>query len=161
MQVQIKTTPQLNTLMRNIDQLSENLTQGFDWESLAPMVAEAADRIFASEGHGGWPQLSEAYARWKARNYPGKGILELTGAYRSAATQIGSPHNVVEVGPDHLTYGVEGLDYPIFHESGTNRLPARPVFDLLAEDEELFRAVTEAFSEHINQKLSEANLARQ
>ena len=98
-QVQIKTTPQLDTFIRNIERLSENLTDGFDWESLAPMVAEAADRIFASEGRGAWPQLSEAYARWKARNYPGKGILELTGAYRSAATQIGSPHNLVEVGP--------------------------------------------------------------
>ena len=112
----IQTQPPLNTLIRNIEQLSENLTNGFDWESLAPMVAEAADNIFASEGRGGWPQLSEAYARWKARNYPGKGILELTGAYRNAATQIGSPHNVVEVGDDHLTYGVEGLDYPSFHE---------------------------------------------
>ena len=161
MQVQIKTTPQLNTLMRNIDQLSENLTQGFDWESLAPMVSEAADRIFASEGHGGWPQLSEAYARWKARNYPDKGLLELTGAYRNAATQIGAPGNVITTTENSLTYGVEGLDYPSFHESGTNRLPARPVFDLLAEDEELFRAVTEAFSEHINQKLSEAQIARQ
>ena len=160
MQVQIKTTPQLNTLIRNIERLSENLTDGFDWESLAPTVAEAADNIFASEGRGQWPQLSEAYARWKARNYPGKGILELTGAYRNAATQIGSPHNVVEVGDDHLTYGVEGLDYPAFHESGTNRLPARPVFDLLVEDEELSRAVTEAFSEHINQKLNEAQIAR-
>ena len=160
MQVQIKTTPQLNALMRNIDQLSENLTQGFDWESLAPMVAEAADRIFASEGHGGWPQLSEAYARWKARNFPDKGLLELTGAYRNAATQIGAPGNVITTTENSLTYGVEGLDYALFHESGTNRLPARPVFDLLAEDEELFRAVTEAFSEHINQKLSEAQIAR-
>ena len=44
--------------------------------------------------------------------------------------------------------------------SGTNRLPARPVFDLLAEDEELSRAVTEVFGEFLNQKLSEANLAR-
>ena len=160
MQVQIKTTPQLNTLIRNIERLSENLTDGFDWESLAPTVAEAADNIFASEGRGQWPQLSEAYARWKARHYPGKGILELTGAYRNAATQIGAPYNVVEVGDDHLTYGVEGLDYPAFHESGTNRLPARPVFDLLVEDEELSRAVTEAFSEHINQKLNEAQIAR-
>ena len=160
MQVQIKTTPQLDTFIRNIERLSENLTDGFDWESLAPTVAEAADNIFASEGRGQWPQLSEAYARWKARHYPGKGILELTGAYRNAATQIGAPYNVVEVGDDHLTYGVEGLDYPSFHESGTNRLPARPVFELLAEDEELSRAVTEAFSEHINQKLSEAQIAR-
>ena len=55
MQVQIKTTPQLNTLIRNIERLSENLTDGFDWESLAPTVAEAADNIFASEGRGQWP----------------------------------------------------------------------------------------------------------
>ena len=160
MQVQIKTTPQLNTLMRNIEQLSENLTNGFDWESLAPIVAEAADNIFASEGRGGWPQLSEAYARWKARNFPGKGILDLTGAYRNAATQIGAPNNVITTTENSLTYGVEGLDYPVYHETGTDRMPARPVFDLLAEDEELSRAVTEAFSEHINQKLSEAQIAR-
>ena len=55
MQVQIKVSPPLNTLIRNIEQLSENLTNGFDWESLAPIVAEAADNIFASEGRGGWP----------------------------------------------------------------------------------------------------------
>ena len=160
MQVQIKATPQLNTVLRNIERLSNTLIDGFDWESLAPIVAEAADNIFASEGRGGWPQLSEAYARWKAKNFPDKGLLELTGAYRSAATQIGSPGNVITTTENSLTYGVEGLDYPVYHESGTNRLPARPVFDLLAEDEELSRAVTEVFGEFLNQKLSEANLAR-
>ena len=114
MQIRIQTQPDLDDFSHSIEQLGNNLTDGFDWSSLAPMVAEAADRIFASEGHGAWPQLSEAYARWKAKNYPGKGILDLTGAYRTAVTQIGSPHNLVEVGPDHLTYGVEGLDYPVF-----------------------------------------------
>ena len=161
MQVRIQTQPNLDTFIRNIERLSENLTDGFDWESLAPMVAEAAADVFASQGRGGWAQLSPAYARWKERNFPGKGILDLTGAYISAATQIGAPHNLVEVGPDHLTYGVEGLDYPVFHESGTDRLPARPVFDLLAEDEDLSSEVKEALSEHINQKLSEAQIARQ
>ena len=160
MQVQIKTTPQLNILVRRIDLLIENLTDGFDWESLAPIVAEAAERIFASQGRGGWPQLSAAYARWKAKNYPGKGILDLTGAYRNAATQIGAPHNAITTTENSLTYGVEGLDYPVFHESGTDRLPARPVFDLLAEDEDLSSNVKEALSEHINQKLSEAQIAR-
>ena len=96
MQIQIKATPQLDTFIRNIERLSENLTDGFDWSSLAPLIAEAADNIFASEGRGAWPQLSEAYARWKAKNYPGKGILELTGAYRTAVTQIGSAYNVLE-----------------------------------------------------------------
>ena len=81
MQIQIKATPQLDTFIRNIERLSENLTDGFDWESLAPIVAEAAADVFASQGRGGWAQLSPAYARWKEKHYPGKGILELTGAY--------------------------------------------------------------------------------
>ena len=164
MNIKLTVTPQLSNLDRSIGQLSESLMDGFDWASLAPTVAEAADRIFASEGRGGWPQLSEAYARWKSKHYPGKGILELTGAYRRAATQVGAPHNVVEVGDDHLTYGVEGFDpnYPLFHEAPRegSRLPARPVFELLAEDEELSRDVADALSEHINQKLNEAQIAR-
>ena len=160
MQVRIQTQPNIDTFIRNIERLSENLTDGFDWESLAPIVAEAAADVFASQGRGGWAQLSPAYARWKERNFPGKGILDLTGAYISAATQIGAPGNVITTTENSLTYGVEGLDYPVFHESGTDRLPARPVFDLLAEDEDLSSNVKEALSEHINQKLSEANLAR-
>ena len=160
MQVKIQMTPQLNTVLRNIEQLSNNLTDGFDWESLAPIVAEAADNIFASQGRGVWPQLSEAYARWKARNFPGKGILELTGAYRNAATQIGSPGNVITTTENSLTYGVEGLDYPVYHETGTDRMPARPVFDLLAEDQDLAAAVTEEFNEFIDQKLREVGIAR-
>lgn len=161
MQIRIQTQSNIEAFIREIGRLSETLIDDFDWASLAPMVAEAADRVFASEGRGRWPQLSEAYARWKAKHYPGKGILELTGAYRNAATQIGASGNVVEVGDDHLTYGVEGLEYPVFHESGTERMPARPVFELLQEDEELSDSVKEAISEHVNQKLSETNLARQ
>lgn len=161
MQINIRSKQNIDTFLRNIGQLSESLTDDFDWASLAPVVAEAADNIFASEGRGGWAQLTQAYARWKAKHYPGKGILELTGAYRNAATQIGAPHNVLEVGDDHLTFGVEGLEYPVFHESGMARLPARPVFELLQEDEELSDSVKEAMSEHINQKLSEAQIAGQ
>ena len=93
MQIRIQTQPNLDSFIRKIEQLSENLTDGFDWESLAPMVAEAAADVFASQGRGGWAQLSPAYARWKERNFPGKGILDLTGAYISAATQIGAPGN--------------------------------------------------------------------
>lgn len=164
MQIRIQTQSNIDAFIREIGRLSETLIEDFDWGSLAPMVVEAADRIFASEGRGKWPQLNEAYARWKERNYPGKGILELTGAYRKAATQIGAAGNVVEVGDDYLTYGVEGFDpnYPLFHEDPRegSRLPARPVFELLEEDEELARDVKEALNEHINQKLRETQIAR-
>ena len=68
MQINIRSKQNIDTFIRNIGQLSETLTNDFDWASLAPIVAAAADRVFASEGRGGWPQLSEAYARWKARS---------------------------------------------------------------------------------------------
>ena len=153
MQIRIQTQSDIDAFIREIGRLSETLTDDFDWASLAPMVAEAADRVFASEGRGKWPQLNEAYAAWKERNYPGKGILELTGAYRTAATQIGARGNVVETTKESITYGVENLEYPQYHERGAERLPARPVFELLAESEELSESVKEAIGEHISQKL--------
>ena len=70
------------------------------------------------------------------------------------------PATVITTTENSLTYGVEGLDYPVFHESGTDRLPARPVFDLLAEDEDLAAAVTEKFNEFIDQNLREVGITR-
>ena len=58
--------------------------------------------------------------------------------------------------------GLRGWIIPCFTMSQVpDRLPARPVFDLLAEDEELLREIGELFSAFLNQKLNEANLARQ
>ena len=98
--------------------------------------------------------MNPQYAAWKARNYPGKGILVRTGAYFEAATTPHGAYNVIEIDDNSLTYGVEGLDYPSFHESGTNRLPARPVFALLENDADLEEAATEALSQFITDKFA-------
>lgn len=39
-----------------------------------------------------WAPLSARYAAWKARKYPGKGILEATGELREAATLVLGAH---------------------------------------------------------------------
>ena len=58
----------------------------------------------------------------------GQGDLGVDGCV-SSMPRHRSVHRiiVVEVGDDHLTYGVEGLDYPSFHENPrTNRQIASP-----------------------------------
>lgn len=155
MQIHIRLSPNLTKLA---SQFEGNITDGFNWGELVPVVADAAERIFRTEGHGGWTPLNERYAAWKARFYPGAGILVRTGAYFEAATTPGGAHNVIEVGRDSLTYGVEGLDYPVYHENAKegSRLPRRPVFALLAEDQELTTHVAETMAQFITEKLTHA-----
>lgn len=50
--------------------------------------------VFSTEGgviEEEWPQLSPAYAHRKARLYPGKGILEATGAMRASFMTLWKP----------------------------------------------------------------------
>ena len=152
MQIRIRVRPDLAQLASQFD---DDVTDGFNWGELVPVVADAAERIFRTEGGGNtWQPLSPQYAAWKARFYPGAGILFRTGAYFEAATTPGGAYNVIEVDDNSLTYGVEGLDYAVFHSEGTNRLPARPVFALLESDAELEERTTEALSQFITKKLA-------
>ena len=136
-QVKLDITPALDRYSQQIGQLAETLTDDFDWASLAPVIADHAERIFRTQGGGKWAPLNPQYAAWKSRNYPGAPILVRTGQYLAAATNPGTPHNLVETGKDYIRFGVAGLDYALFHEEGRGRLPERPVFALLEGDQEL------------------------
>ena len=151
MQIDIRVSGDAERLAR---QLGEDVLDGFDWESLAPVVAEHAERIFRTQGGGQWQQLNPQYAAWKSRRYPGSPILVRTGQYLAAATNPGAPHNIVETTENSITYGVGGIDYAVFHEEGRGRLPERPVFALLEGDQELRDDATDALSEFIEEKLS-------
>lgn len=151
MNIEIRVRPDLQALANHFE---EDVTEGFNFGSLVPVITDTAERIFRTEGGGKWPALNEQYAAWKARFYPGAGILVRTGEYFRAATTPGAPYNILEVGKGHITFGVEGIPYPPPHEEGTNRLPARPVFTLLESDEELHARVTQELSNFITEKLT-------
>ena len=59
--------------------------------------------------------------------------------YLQAATSTSHPGNIARFGPSEMIWGVNsgyfeaiyGENYPEQHELGTERLPARPVFDLV------------------------------
>lgn len=90
---------------------------------------------FASQGARAtaWRPLSAAYAKWKARHYPGQPILQLTGALRRALTGRGAG-GIRIMTPTDLTLGTN-LIYGLPHQRGRGRMPARPPIELTERDE--------------------------
>ena len=83
--------------------------------------------IFASEGSAqgaAWAPLSDKYRAWKEKAYPGRPILELTGALHRAMT--GGSGEWHRIGKREMTVGTKGIPYTMAHNFGTDKLPARP-----------------------------------
>lgn len=104
---------------RGVANLRGPLT-GLYREVVAPLLAER----FAKQGPG-WAPLSKPYAEWKTRHYPGKGILERTGAMRTAFSG-GSGMEIV-VTANSLQIDPMRVAYWRFHQTGTKKMPARPI----------------------------------
>lgn len=99
---------------------------------LVPAFEAAMGRQFDSRGGGqtgAWESLSDAYAAWKAKHYPGQPLLERTGALRAALTESNTPHSYREWTARDFAFGTAGLEYASFHQFGTGKMPARPPFD--------------------------------
>ena len=126
---------------------------------LLPAVFEAAEaRQFDEEGggpHGGWAELSEAYAAWKAQNFPGKPILERTGALREGLTAASSAFGVRDWSASTFNFGTVGVPYASFHQSGTTRMPARPPFDF---DDAFEKDLQVAARKGVNEAIKAAQL---
>jgi phage gpG-like protein len=77
-----------------------------------------------------WPALSPAYAAWKQSAYPGKPIMRLTDRLYDSLTSQTSD-TIWFVGPKSMQLGTR-VPYFIYHQTGTNKMPARPVLTLPA-----------------------------
>ena len=115
------------------------------WNDFAlGLVQDRVRAEFRTEGHGQWPALDPAYAAEKAREFPGRGILEKRRVYFRAATVVGHPGNVFMATPTEMVYGVDGdyfilrygENYPAVHELGRG-VPQRAVFEEVSEDAQL------------------------
>lgn len=94
------------------------------WPRLVPLVTGWWRQQFDTQGgfagHG-WAPLSLDYAARKEVLYPGKGILQATGALRQAASR---PARAVTPVSLTLTIDDPKLEH---HQDGTDRMPARPL----------------------------------
>lgn len=100
---------------------------------LTPVFEAAEKRQFDAQGAGpvagSWNPLSEAYAAWKAKKYPGRPILQRTGALLEALTVASSPFAARDFNASTFLFGTAGVEYASFHQLGTSKMPARPPFD--------------------------------
>jgi hypothetical protein len=94
------------------------------FEAIADDFYEIEKQQFASEGgfaSAGWPGLSENYARWKAKHYPGKPILQRSGTLMESLTNPFASGAVKEITRDTLRLGTDvtsdkGFPYPAAHQ---------------------------------------------
>ncbi len=94
----------------------------------------SAERFRTAGAHGGqrWVPLSPRYAAYKARRWPGRGILVRTGALQDSLTQE-TGQSIVQMHPLELRYGTK-VPYAVFHQRGGRRLPRREVIHLAESD---------------------------
>src|SRR3954471_23324396 len=118
-------------LDRTLARFSDNIGDARPaWEALATRFARVEARQFASEGaygSGGWAPLSERYAEWKERHYPGKPILERSGTLLHSLTVRPFPIEVLDA--SSMTIGSD-VDYGEYHQAGGDRLPRRRPVEL-------------------------------
>lgn len=110
-------------------------------QDLSPAFRKIRDRFYEGEeqqfgtegswGSGGWPPLSTRYAAGKARQHPGKPIMEITGKLKRSLTQSGAEGNIENISRDTLSLGTS-IAYAIYHQSTEPRttLPRRPLIEL-------------------------------
>ena len=112
-------------------------------------------QVFLSQGYGSWPPLSARYASYKRRVRPGKSLLRFNDVYFRAATTRYAQGSDYQVSQRGLRVGVDPLEfrggYPALHETGSGRLPARPVFSLAAPRVEA--RISEAFGGYVFRRI--------
>lgn len=137
-------------LSRKLFILAENVK---DWTPAFKAVAQQLRQTFetdvfqtrgsAIDEH--WAPLSPGYAAWKARNYPGKGILERTGAMRGGFRSEWK---------GDMARVWNGVKYFKYHQSkeSRGRLPRRVMLKLANPQREL---IVKIFHTHF-QKVTKA-----
>jgi phage gpG-like protein len=91
------------------------------WELVKPIAARVEEDQFSTQGEGAWPALAEStIARKESGGWPMDPLVR-TGDLKDSLT---NPGRAADTGPAHMIYGTD-VDYALFHQEGTSRMPAR------------------------------------
>jgi phage gpG-like protein len=125
----------LNRAFNRIDQFVS------DFRSVWPNVAKEFYAIeegqFASQGarglSGKWAPLSKAYAKYKAKRFPGQTILKASTSLYESMTNPDAPDSIFRMDARELTIGTKDPK-GMGHQRGAGRLPVRPIISLTEAD---------------------------
>lgn len=124
------------------------------WPEIELQFFRAELEQFSSEGARGgarWQPLSARYAKWKAKRYPGKPILQRTGRLLRSLSVVGGPDSVRIVEPMSLTLGTR-MPYAGYHQRGAKRLPQREPLNLTRDDYGKFVSRIYRYAEKVSQQ---------
>ena len=148
-------TEKPTTVIRKLQRFGVNLDDATGmWPHIAADFCRREERKFAVEGPG-WAELSEEYARKKAKRFPGKPILQATGNLKDSFTNPGRA--IQSLGPKHLELGTD-VHYARYHQDGFH-------VSKLIDEREVQRHISKKFVKSINPtlfaKVFKRELARQ
>jgi len=119
------------------------------WDSLLLYLRKATERTFATEGGrlgAKWAPLTQPYAARKARVFPGRPILQASGAmFRSLV--VGTEDSIVDSQPREFTFGTK-TRYATFHQDRTPRMAQRKILDVTPEDRRQIKQIVRAHLEN-------------
>lgn len=125
---------QLHRALSRIVSASNDLSKPF--EDAGEEFRDIEEERFDNEGFG-WAALAASTIARKLRLYGVKPILRATDALYKSLTIKGAAGNISRVFPLKAEFGTS-IFYAIFHQTGTSRMPARPVILFREEDKHRF-----------------------
>ena len=117
----VNVNPRLRTLSEALELRKEDVEAALD---VADSVYRDQEKtIFSSEGSSGgesWTPLSPNYEKWKKKAFPGRKILALSGAMRTAFSSSGAGHiaYVFKSSSWRIVMGATGPAYWKYHAEG-------------------------------------------
>jgi phage gpG-like protein len=129
------------------------------WDRFIPNIRRRHSVTFrqmTSPFGEGWAPLSTAYAKWKAKHFPGKRILERTGELRRAASTKGAPGQFIEMRPMGFTFTVMRFNgffnVGRIHQQGGKHMPRRTWLGLMPDDAIALQAQIKAYFNRLKGK---------
>lgn len=118
--------------LRGMAERSKDMRPAF--KAIALYLMGSYARNFKAEGRPKWPALAASTIADRRRKGFGSGpILVRTGALRDSLTKPGAPGQHLKITPKTIQFG-SNVKYYIFHQYGTQNMPARPMALLQRQD---------------------------
>lgn len=121
---QINSFPEFGGILLDVEQRVVNADYQPELADAAVQIADYEAGMFAGE----FDSNGESWAPLKPSTIKRKGhdrILIESGALRESLVHVGGPGNITEVMPRGMLFGAD-VEYAIFHQQGTSRMPSRP-----------------------------------
>lgn len=133
---ELKGVPETLAMFRGVELGLADFRQLGAWKAVRLVFYKIVSSIFQAEGgaSGKWTALTAAYAKVKLRRWGNQPILTASGTLYRSLTQEGAEGSTFTESAQEMEVGTT-IKYGAYHQTGTNKMPARPILDFTDEQE--------------------------